>query len=176
MNYKEVIARIQKGDPKAQRALFDLSNKLLQSVAYRYCKNSMETSDILQETYIRIFANLSNFKYDNDAATLAWMKRITSTEAIRYLKKSKRWQQPDITLNTIEPSSSQLEYDDLYKTLLRLPTKQRIVFNMHALEGYSHEEIAKELEIATSSSRSLLSRARTTLQSIINNETVYGKV
>lgn len=177
MVIKSVINKCKKGDQKAQRELFDLSRAMLNSVALRYCDGTISAEDILQEAYIRIYKALPKFQYQNDAATFGWMKRILVTEAIREIKKSKKWDTAESTreIETSQPSSH-LEYDDLYAMLQTLPLQQRVVFSMYAIEGYSHKEIAAHLEIGESSSRSNLTRARRSLQSILQTQQVYEKV
>ena len=177
MSLKTNIEKIKRGSKKAEKALFIASNRHLMTVALRYVVDKSAARDVLQESYIRIFNSLPAFRYESEAATLGWMRRITSREAIRWLKKQKRWQNTDIqpfagTISEIHP----MFQDDLYRSLLILPTDQRLVFNMHAIEGYSHQEIAEKLNIATSSSRSLLTRARKKLkQQIEQQKTVLSK-
>lgn len=161
MSLKTNIDLIKRGSQKAEKALFDTSAHQLMTVALRYVVDQSAARDVLQESYIRIFQKLSQFQYENEVATLAWMKRITAREAIRWLKKQQRWQMTDTQVQqTTITEEHPMFNDDLYKSLLVLATDQRLVFNMHAIEGYSHKEIADKLQIAESSSRSLLARAR----------------
>lgn len=161
MSLKTNIDQIKRGSSKAEKELFDASSHHLMTVALRYVVDQSAARDVLQESYIRIFQKLHQFQYETEVATLAWMKRITAREAIRWLKKQQRWKRTDtqLTEQTISKEHPMFN-DDLYQNLLVLATDQRLVFNMYAIEGYSHKEIAKKLQIAESSSRSLLSRAR----------------
>ena len=171
------IKQAQRGNSKSQQALFDATCGLMKSVAYRYSNNAGISEDIVQEGYVQIFKYLPKFKYINDAAAIGWMKRIVATEAIRYMKKTEKWNRTDHCITNQDAIfQDHLEYNDLFVILMRLPLNQRVVFNMHAMEGYSHQEIADHLNIAVSSSRSLLSRARTHLQSILQKQKTYGKV
>ena len=108
---------------------------------------------------------------------MAWMKRITVTESLRIIKKRKRWLEIS-SMQDAAPSTmpKAFENDEILKALLSLSPKERIVFNMHIIEGYSHKEISHHLGIAESSSRSLLTRARTRLQTIIIKNATYEKV
>ena len=140
----------------------------------------MDTSaarDVLQESYIRIFQKLDTFHYNTEAAALAWMRQITAREAIRWLKKQKRWKNLDIHpfADTISESHPMFE-DDLFCNLQALPADQRLVFNMKAIEGYSHKEVAEKLNIAESSSRSLLTRARKKLAQLLKTSTNSQKL
>ena len=171
MQLKTIIENIQRGSATAEKKLFLASDCHLMTVALRYVVDKAAAKDVVQESYIRIFNTLPKFRYKSEAATMAWMRRITSREAIRWLKKQQRWQKVDIQpfAGTITESHPMFA-DDLYRNLLILPTNQRLVFNMHAIEGYSHKEIAAKLEIAESSSRSLLTRARKKLVQQIENQ------
>jgi len=177
MNFKTLIYQSKEGDQKAQKMLFDHSYTKLKSVAMRYAVDTSLAEDILQETYIRIFKNLHQLEYINEASTLAWMKRITATEALRLIKKRKKWLQDDQQIqNTHTVSSTAFVQDDLLYALTVLSPRQRIVFNLYAIEGYSHKEIAQKIDIAESSSRSILARSRSLLKSIILKNKTYGKV
>lgn len=171
MHLQSIIENIRGGSVKAEKNLFLASNRHLMTVALRYVVDKAAAQDVLQESYVRIFQKINTFNYESEAATLAWMRRITAREAIRWLKRQQRWLHTDIqpytkTITEAHPMFA----DDLYRSLLILPTDQRLVFNMHAIEGYSHKEIAEKLGIAVSSSRSLLTRARKKLVHQIEKE------
>ena len=176
MTLHQSIEKSKKGDRLSQRMLFELTCSFLKGVALRYVADESAVDDILQETYIRVFKNVASFKYVNDAATMGWMRQITAMESIRYIKKNKRWH--EMSSEQVRPAISQPTKafeDEMYKMLQQLPLKQRIVFNMAAIEGYSHKEIATQLEIAESSSRSLLTRARFYLQNQLKKNDSYEK-
>ena len=180
MTLRELITYCKKGRTKAQRALFDLTCDQLKSVAMRYVVDSSAAEDVLQESYIRIFKGIDQFQYVNDAATHGWMRRITTTEALRYLKKNRNWHRAmndgiEMEMPTVEQDHA-LFRDELFQLLMALPLNQRMVFNLAIIEGYSHKEIAEQLGIAVSSSRSLLTRARALLQSRIIKNDSYANV
>ena len=150
------------------------------SVALRYAGQSAQCKDIVQESMIRVFKHLKSFRGEDESSFKAWVRKITAREAIRWLKKQNKH-------NSLEPADIQctLEGSDIEDTLLQdelmqylhqLPDGYRTVFNMYAIEGYSHKEIGKILEISASSSRSQLSRARAQLQEIIKEKNSYAKV
>ncbi len=164
MTLENIIAQSKDGNSKAQRLLFDLTCDQLNSVALRYMGSTNAADDVLQEAYIRIFQSIHQFNYINDAATYGWMRQITAMESIRILKKNKRWQETQQEVLHNPTVDSPVFQDELFRVLLTLTTQQRLVFNLFALEGYSHKEIAEQLNIAESSSRSILTRARAYLQ------------
>jgi len=177
MPLKTIIHNIKKGNAQAERSLFETTHQHLMTVALRYVVDSSAARDVLQESYIRIFQQLPKFVYENDSATMGWMRLITSREAIRWLKKQQRWQNTDIQpfAGTVQQNHPMAK-DELFVLLSQLPTDQRLVFNMHAIEGYSHKEIAEKLQIAESSSRSLLTRARKKLAQAVQKKASYEKL
>ena len=146
MKLKTLVQSSQAGDKSAQRKLFEDTCDRLNSVALRYVLDASLAQDVLQEAYIRIFKGLSKFEYQDDVSTLAWMKRITVTECLRLIKKRKRWM---LTDNASVQHHMEEAYDpvndDIVRALLSLSPKARLVFNMYAIEGYSHKEIAEKL-------------------------------
>jgi len=174
MNLEQLIIQSAEGKQDAQKALFLQTSNHLKTVALRYVKYGTAADDVLQEAYIRIFRNLSKFNYENDVATMGWMRQITAREAIRYIKRNQRWSEHDNKVPVINHHEIQpMAMDDMYKLLTRLPDNQRIVFNLAAIEGYSHREVAEQLGIKESSSRSLLTRARQNLQEQLSKKQAY---
>ncbi len=174
MNLEQLIILSAEGKADAQKALFLQTSNHLKSVALRYVQYSTAADDVLQETYIRIYNNLSRFRYESDAAAMGWMRQITAREAIRYIKQHQRWSEHDNKVPIINHHEIQpMGMDDMYQMLVKLPDNQRIVFNLVAIEGYSHKEVAAQLDIKESSSRSLLTRARQNLQDQLSKKQAY---
>ncbi len=137
------------------------------TVCLRYANDQMEAEDMLQEGFVRIFNNIHQFKFEGSFE--GWMRRIVVNVALKHLQK-KRIQFSEIKENSQDTPSlnasvfSHLGEEFLLKLISELPTGYRIVFNMNAIEGYSHEEIAEQLNIQSSTSRSQLVKARKLLQ------------
>jgi len=139
----------------------------MMAVCLRYANSQFEAEEILQAGFIKVFKNISQFA--EKGSFEGWVRRIMVNTAIESCKRS-------ITLQNIDDVSEveftysqsfeidQLEVKDLLKMIQELATGYRLVFNMYAIEGYSHKEIAKKLNISESSSKSQLSRARIRLQ------------
>lgn len=129
----------------------------------RYANSKNDAQDILQEGFIKVFENLKSLK--NFGSLEGWMKRIFVNEALRFIEKNKRLISVDIS-NASQITSEdagildQFCTDDITKIIQALPDKMRIVFNMYAIEGYSHQEIADELNISVGTSKSNLHDAR----------------
>lgn len=183
MNLKKIIQGCRKGRRQAQQQLFFTYSKYLMGVAIRYVKDENSAKDIVQESFVRIFSSLSKFEYRNENTFLAWIKRITVNEAIRWLKKYNQHflEVEESNYNDAYTSKnpsilSELYRQDLLAALQTLPQGYQVVFNLYVIEGFSHKEIGDLLKISESTSRSQLSRAKNLLKQLLNiTETVYEK-
>ena len=163
-----------KGCIKEKRASQDmLYNKYagrLMVVCYRYMENRMDAEDILQEGFIKIFDNISKFKFQGSLE--GWMKRIMANTAINKLRKTDvlkgSTDSSEIDKPLDEDVLTKMEGEEILNVIHDLPTGYRTVFNMFAIEGYSHKEIADKLGIEEVSSRTQLSKAKKLLQKRIN--------
>lgn len=157
-------------DKKAiyQKALVKRFAPMLLSVCRRYCGQSGHAQDVLQESLIRIFKSFENF--DGSKGSLeGWMRKIAINTALKYFDKNsfkkKVSSLKEAELSTIEPDIlTKLQTQDLMRLIEFLPEGYRHVFNLYAIEGYSHKEISTMLGIRESSSRSNLTRARNILK------------
>jgi len=168
--HRALIKACLKHDVQAQRRLYELFAAQMLPVCFRYAGSKPEAEDILQEGFIKVFQHLPRYK---DTGPLeAWIRRIMVNTAIDYLRRNKRRQQ-ELELNeTIldpkwEDVLDQMEATFLMELIQELPDGYRMVFNLYALEGYSHQEIAKQLGISEGTSRSQYTRARKHLQRLI---------
>lgn len=155
------------GKRKMQEALYQQTASKMLAVCMRYAKDRMEAEDVLQLGYIKIFQKVA--EYRGDGSFEGWMRRVMVNTAIESYRKNLR------TLNVVpiedayEPPStgfdfSRLGMQDLLKVIQKLSDGYRMVFNMYAIEGYSHKEIAATLGISEGASKSQLSRARAILK------------
>lgn len=164
---KELIQACIREQSTAQEQLFRRYGRKLMGVALRYSRSQEEAEDTLQDAFIRIFDNLK--KYKQTGSFEGWMRRIVINVALK--KKQKKSYTHEITGYEKMPDSvfspkaySQLGEKELMGLVKALPDGYRMVFNLYAIEGYSHAEIAKMLGIGESTSRSQLSKARNILQ------------
>lgn len=137
------------------------------TVCLRYAVDTMEAEDFLQEGFVRIFNNLHQFKFEGSFE--GWMRRIVVNVCLKKLQKKKiifnEISEEYSTMPIVEAAAyTHLGENDLLKLINNLPEGYRIVFNLNVIEGYSHEEIAKMLQIQPSTSRSQLVKARKMLQ------------
>ena len=166
---KDILAGCIKGKQSAQWELYNRYSRLLLAVCNRYARDLDEAEDILQEGFVKIFLNIKRFK--GDGPVLAWMRRIMVNTAItHYHKMLKHRYQDDIA----EVSESKFEdkrwgeseftEEELFKVIHQMPDGYRQVFNLYAVEGYKHREIAEILKIDENTSKSQYSRSRRWLQ------------
>lgn len=157
----------RRGDRKAQESLYKTLASRMMGICLRYAKDTFEAEDVLQMGFVKVFQKVSDFR--GEGSFEGWVRRIMVNTAIESYRKNLRnlnivdidevYDQPQ---NTFDMSG--LELKDLLKLVQQLSNGYRLVFNMYAIEGYSHKEIAKQLGITEGASKSQLSRARAILK------------
>ena len=167
----QLIESCKKGDRAAQKAIYDLLAPRMFPVCIRYIGDRALAEDILQDGFITLFTRLDSYK--GDGSFEGWARRIFVTTALMSLRKKdalKMSDELDAARNLKTETTSQIEaigYQELMELIMSLPPGFRTVFNMYAIEGYSHKEIADTLGITETTSRTQFSRARTWLQAKI---------
>lgn len=167
---KDLIDGCRRGDSHAQQRLFNLFSPRMFSICRRYLKNPMQAEDVLVIAFTRIFEKIDKFK--GEGSFEGWIRRIVVNEALTALRKSRAMMlETDLDQADRQPDYSsladQLEAEDLLKMIDELPPGYRVVFNMYAIDGFSHKEIAEQLGISENTSKSQLSRARSYLQKVL---------
>ena len=166
----ELIKGCLRRDPSAQKLLYDTYSSKMYGLCYRYVKDSMEAEDVLVTAFMKVFDKIQQFK--SEGSFEGWIRRIVVNEALTYLRRHRSmYLETELEQADREPDynalSDHLEAEDLLKMIQELPTGYRIVFNLYAIDGYSHKEIAEQLGISENTSKSQLSRARTYLQRVL---------
>jgi len=169
-NYSSIITECIDRQPKAQKKLFEILAPKMYAICVRYAKDSDDAKDLIQDGFIRLFKNID--KFENRGSFEGWAKRIFINTCIEYYRKQQKEQLKVAIENTPEFSIdsnalSLLKAADLMLIIQKLPMGYRTVFNLFAIEGYSHEEIAAQLGISINTSKSQLFKARQHLQEII---------
>lgn len=175
----KLIKGCQKGKKEYQQALYDKFCDGMYLVALRYSKMQQEAEDILQESFIKVFKNIKNFRKDSSLAY--WIKRIVVNTALNH-QRSKLYLYPMVDVNDLDNWSeresviSNLGYEELLDLIRELPTGCQVIFNLFAIEGFKHHEIAKKLQISEGTSKSQYSRAKTLLaEKVMQREKIrYG--
>lgn len=159
------------GKRTSQERLYQLFSPKMYAICLRYAENEQSAEDILQEGFVKVFNNLD--KYRSEGSFEGWMKRIfvnTSIEHYRKVLTGRRFldleQVYGLVQNTAD-AESELRRKDLMSMVQRLPIGYRTVFNLYAIEGYTHKEISQMLDISEGTSKSQLARARATLQKML---------
>ncbi len=168
MNGDKLTQLCQNDDPKAQQVLYDRFAVKMFRTCYRYLKNEEDAEDVMISGFVKVFRNIGNFENRHHYSLEAWIKRIMINESLMQLRKNKQftWVNdfPEIKdTDTILPDSN-LQAEDLYALVRKLPPGYRTVFNLYVIEGYSHKEIADQLSISENTSKSQLSKAKAMLR------------
>jgi RNA polymerase sigma factor (sigma-70 family) len=162
-----IIKGCQQSDNRAQKELFDLFSRKMYGVCLRYGGNRSEAQDILQDGFLKIYEKIHQYEFKGSFE--GWMRRIFVNTALeRYRNQYKiiniqdGWR--EINENGYDHILDNITADELMALVQALSPKYRVVFNMYAIEGYSHKEISDLLGINEGTSKSNLSRARIILQ------------
>jgi RNA polymerase sigma-70 factor (ECF subfamily) len=171
----ELIERCLKGDRPFQKALYDRFCKKMMVVCLRYSKSKEEAEDILQEGFVRVFQGLAGFRQEAKLET--WVTRIMVNTALNHHRR-KLYFFPMVDVSEIDlpgqdMSISGIHFQQLITMIQELPTGCQVVFNLFAVEGYSHKEIAEMLGVSEGTSKSQFARARSLLQLRLAKETEY---
>ncbi len=175
----DIIKGCLKNRRKAQKQLYDLFSAKMYGICMRYAKNHHDAQDILQDGFINVFANLQNYK--NKGSFEGWIRRIMINAAIQKYREKISNLGVNTLDNELDYNEQTVEYDklelnELIEIIQSLPSQYRIVFNMFAIEGYSHKEISETLKISDNTSRTNYSRARNILRNKLKSEKKVSKL
>lgn len=179
MDYHQLVKDCLKGVAASQRELYEHFARGMLGVCYRYTKSMTDAEDVLQEGFIMVFKNLHQFKFEGELG--GWIRRIMVNTAINYLKKQSRYQTDllftDIVMHPVsnDDPAVALNTKELAELIRQLPPGYQTIFNLHAVEGYSHVEIGRILGINEGTSRSQYARARALLITWINKTSAGTK-
>ncbi|MFP4292831.1 MAG: RNA polymerase sigma factor [Cyclobacteriaceae bacterium] len=153
-----------------QKELYNRFAGKMLVVCLRYCKNREDAEDILQEAFIKVFNKLESFRRESSLGY--WIKRIVINTALNYHRKAVYLyphldvdDMHDLGLDSIDIAN--YDYKELLNILQSLPQGCQIIFNLYAIEGYKHKEIAEMLNISEGTSKSQFARARTLIKEMI---------
>ncbi len=164
---KDLIKACLQGDRIAQRDIFNMYAGKMMAVCLRYSRHKQEAEDILQDSFVKVFTYMKD--YEHVGSFEGWIRKIIINTAIKNNTK-KSVSHEDIGLENVKEDSagpeifSLLSEEELVKLISSLPDGYKMVFNLFAIEGYTHKEISELLNIEESTSRSQLVKARRILQ------------
>ncbi|MEJ6660728.1 MAG: RNA polymerase sigma factor (sigma-70 family) [Bacteroidia bacterium] len=162
-----LIKACSNGDSKAFRKIYEIHSGTMYSICLRYMNNEDEAKDALQEGFIKVFKNISKFKFTGSFE--GWMKRIFVNSSIELIRKRKmHLDVSELNSNelplTAKIETGSMDAEKMMTLVQQLPEGYRTVFNMFIVDGYSHKEISDYLEISESTSKTQLFKARKQLQ------------
>lgn len=171
---EQIIQGCKDKQGSAQRQLYELVAGRMMGVCLRYAKDDEEAKDLLQEGFIKVFQQIDVFR--GEGSFEGWIKKIFINTALESIRKKKLLTQP---LEDEEDASdnfliqeNKLEAKELLQMIRKLPDGYRVVFNLYAIEGFNHREIAQQLNITEGTSKSQYARARQFLQKVLTEEKV----
>jgi len=165
---RELIAGVRRGDPGAERRLYETHVDRVYRLAYRITGEDELAQELTQEAFIRVFDRIDQFRGDSSFAT--WFQTVATSVIYNGMRKVKRFRQREFEFDevgVIAAADGRAEPDlreRLHRAIDDLPDKYRMVFVMHDVEGYTHEEIGSALGMQVGTSKSQLSRARAKLR------------
>jgi RNA polymerase sigma factor (sigma-70 family) len=176
---RQLVNDCVKGKPEAQRKLYEQFARNMLGVCYRYTKSMKDAEDVLQDGFVKILLSIHQFKFEGDLG--AWIRRIMVNTALNFLKRNRKYrdemyfkEQPLHPVTNDNPVIT-LEAKELANLIRQLPPGYQTIFNLHAVEGYTHVEIGQMLGIGDGTSRSQYSRARSLLISWIEKDSAETK-
>lgn len=171
MTNEDIIAGCLKFNQKARKVLYDKYASQMYSVCLRYSNSKDDANDIFQQAFYTVYKNLKQIK--NPAALSGWIKRIFVNTALEHLKKKARFTSVEDIETVVETEHNwndaiqNISTQELTNLIQQLPIGSRMVFNLYAIEGYSHKEISEQLGISVGTSKSQLFDARKTLKKAV---------
>jgi len=167
----KVVRGCQEKKPGAQRELYDMFKSKMFAICMRYAGNYDDAQDILQEGFIKVFEKIHQFGFKG--AFEGWIRKVMVNTALEKYRLHYRQVSVDENNIGIEQEDtkdivSDIDAFELLKIVQELSPRYRVVFNLYALEGFSHKEISEMLQITEGTSKSNLSRARNILQEKVN--------
>ena len=174
---EDIAKGIRKGDNRAMRHFYAQYGGLLAAACSRYVNNDDDVKDLMQDAMVNIIQNIDNFTYKGKGSLRAWATRIVVNQALNFVKSQKRFHDTfaDKDLGNLsladneEPDISDVPAEVIHRLISQLPDGYRTVFNLFAIEGKSHKEIAALLGIKSDTSASQFFRAKNILAKQIEN-------
>jgi len=170
MTEQKAIEGCRRHDRISQKFLFDAYSEAMLMLCMRYLKNLPDAEEMMQNGFFNFFRSIDRFIYGGKGSVGAWLKKIMVNECLMHLRKKGLKivnEQMASGLETADGQISRMNACEIYKLVMGLPEGYRTVFNLFAVEGYSHREIGAMLGISEGTSKSQLCKARLMLQKVI---------
>ncbi|MEE9439004.1 MAG: RNA polymerase sigma factor [Saprospiraceae bacterium] len=172
----DIIILCKKNQENGHRALYSACVPYVYSVVSRYVKLEYDRKDLVQDVFVQVFLNIKKYN-SNIAPFKPWLRRITVTQCLMYLRKTKKFNNliPISSINenenSVEIDLSNLEREGVLRLLEKMPIGYKTVFMLIVIDGYNHKEAGEQLDISKETSRSQLSRAKKWLKKNMDKKT-----
>jgi RNA polymerase sigma factor (sigma-70 family) len=168
---KELIKECQRGKREAQKALYKMHYSFSLGICMRYATSKEQAQEVMNDGFMKVFKYIE--KFDSDRPFLPWLKQILVNCSIdSYNKEQKRVKEDDLESGMNkgggDSTLDEITYDEMLEMIRELPAAYQTVFNLRAIEGYKHEEIAEMLGISVGTSKSNFSRAKEKLRKYLD--------
>lgn len=179
-----LISGCCRNDRNSQRDLYHGLYGYALNICFRYVNRQEEAEELVSESFIKLFRSIAQFDGgrpgDTEALLKGWFKRIVVNTCIDYLRRThlktvahEISEEDGTFVDTRETGLDKIGYDEIMEAVRKLTPVYRTVFNLFVIEGFSHEEIASQLNISVGASKSNLSKARSNLRKMITKQTEY---
>ncbi len=179
MDVEEVLKQCKYGNQVAQGILFNAHYNQMYNLSMRILANHYDVEDVLIVSFTKVFENIRRFEYRGDNSLNKWIKTIVINESIRYVNAKNRIKYnedlSEYELNKVyDADLTNIDIEQIYSIIETIPIGYRMVFNLFAIEGYSHKEISELLNITESTSKTQLRKARFKIVERINKTNKNG--
>ncbi|MEM6768391.1 MAG: RNA polymerase sigma factor [Bacteroidota bacterium] len=168
---KEIIKGCKAGERKHQHALYERYHKKMYGVCLRYMTDPEMAQDMLQEGFFKVFKNIHSCK--GSGSLEGWVRRIVIHTCIEHLRRAQKISfsgMEGVTARTTDLDAiSLLSHQEILHLIQQLPPGYRTVFNLYVVEGYTHPEISKLLNISVGTSKSQLAKSKQHLRRLLNS-------
>ncbi len=171
LDERAVVAGCSRNERGAQKRLYDAYAGRMLVVCLRYVKSRMEAEDVLQEAFVKVFEKIDTFRFESPLE--GWVKKVVVNTALNYLRSQRQWtwiapiETAENSVGEAASAPSGLHFQELIALVQQLPPGCRAVFNLYAIEGYNHREIADLLGVTEGTSKAQYARARHLLQGML---------
>jgi len=174
-----LVEGCKNNDRSCQRKVYELLYGKMMTVCRRYCRDRDEATDVLQDGFVKVFEKIS--LYNHEGVFEGWVRRIMVNTALDALRKKKNeFLSEDVTMfhNEVDESEdesfySEIKMEDILKAMEQLSPMYRAVFNLYAIEGLTHQEIAEELSITVGTSKSNYFKAKANMKEQLNKKLTF---
>lgn len=175
-NERQLIKKSASGHREAQQRLYDKYAPKMLGVCRRYVKDIQFAEDVMVDGFVKVFKNLESFRFEGSFE--GWIRRIMIRESISFLRKRQFVVYDDEIYERNQPvgisDSNEVDAEYLQQLIDNLPNGYKLVFVLHTIEGYKHQEIAEMLQISEGTSRSQLFKSRKLLQEQLKKQNIIG--